>query len=117
MPVPALGTLLPNLPKPSAGGDIVCPLSALASIPKLPKPLKNPIGCIEVGPAMLATKQAMLTLVPTRSGKSLHENKKVWQQHWSTSSQGGTSGKDVASSLTLNTKDYSHSSAVAKQSW
>ena len=24
---------------------------------------------------MLATKQAMLTLVPTRSGKSLHENK------------------------------------------
>ena len=25
---------------------------------------------------MLATKQAMLTLVPTRSGKSLHENKK-----------------------------------------
>ena len=105
MPVPALGTLLPNLPKPSAGGDIVCPLSALASIPKLPNP------------AMLATTQAMLTLVPTRSGKSLHENKKVWQQYWSTSSQGGTSGKDVASSLTLNTKDYSHSSAVAKQSW
>ena len=23
MPVPALGTLLPNLPKPSAGGDTV----------------------------------------------------------------------------------------------
>ena len=59
---------------------------------------------------MLATKQAMLTLVPTRSGKCLHGNKKVWQQDWSTASQGGTSGKDVASSQTLDTKDYCHSS-------
>ena len=117
MPVPALGTLLPNLPKPSAGGDIVFPLSALASIPKLPKPLKNPIGCIEVGPAMLATKQAMLTLVPTRSGKSLHEDKKDWQQDWSKASPGGTSGEDVASSQTLDTKDYCHSSSMAKQPW
>ena len=59
---------------------------------------------------MLATKQAMLTLVPTRSGKCLHENKKVWQQDWSPASKGGTSGKDVASSQTLDTKSYCHSS-------
>ena len=41
MPVPALGTLLPTLTWPSAGGDTVLPLSALASIPKHPKPLKS----------------------------------------------------------------------------
>ena len=74
MPVPALGTLLPNLSKPSAGGNTVLPLSALASIPKHPKPPKQ--GCNEMGSALLAVIQDIQYLVPTRTlYKCLHETK------------------------------------------